>query len=217
MRVNRVAKVVKGGKRFSFSALVVVGDRKGKSWICHRQGRPKIPEEIRKAVEQARKKPRYGRHGRPNDPPMKCATEVGAATSICSSRPRPEPASSPAGRCGPCSSWPAFTISLPSVRADRPDQRGDGAVDRRLRFTADTSKQVARVRGKTVKENLRGTKIHMAEKARIHQTRGALQTERPEAGRGSASGAATAPAWSARRRGRQGSNPFVPAAARARL
>ena len=80
VRINRVAKVVKGGRRFSFSAVIVVGDGNGHVGIgLGKAG--EVPEAIRKGVEDAKKKlirvPLFG-----TTIPHEVRQEFGATTVI---------------------------------------------------------------------------------------------------------------------------------------
>ena len=54
VHINRITKVVKGGRRFGFSALVVVGNQNGKIGVAHAKAK-QVPDAIRKANELARR------------------------------------------------------------------------------------------------------------------------------------------------------------------
>ena len=54
VHINRITKVVKGGRRFGFSALVVVGNQNGKIGIAHAKAK-QVPDAIKKANELAKK------------------------------------------------------------------------------------------------------------------------------------------------------------------
>jgi len=54
VHINRITKVVKGGRRFGFSALVVVGNQKGKIGVAHAKAK-QVPDAIKKATQSAKR------------------------------------------------------------------------------------------------------------------------------------------------------------------
>ena len=117
VEINRVAKVVKGGRRFSFTALVVIGDEVDRVGVGYGKAR-EVPLAITKAVEDAKKNlftvPKHG---------TTITHEIlGRARTrrVCCCAPRArEPASSPAAASAPCSSLPASATSSRRASARR--------------------------------------------------------------------------------------------------
>ena len=112
--INRVAKVVKGGRRFSFTALVVVGDGNGMVGVGYGKAK-EVPAAIAKGVEEAKK--HFFRVPRIATTIPHTVTGEAAAGWCCSSRRAQVPASSPAARCAPCSSAQASATCCRSRKA----------------------------------------------------------------------------------------------------
>ncbi len=166
VHINRVAKVVKGGRRFAFAALVIVGDQKGRAGFGHGKAR-EVPEAIRKATDAAKRALTrvplregrtlhhdvLGRHG---------AGKVFLRAAL------PAPASSPAARCAPYSKRSASRTWWPS-RSARPNPYNV------VRATFDALKHQDSPRSVASRRNLKVSTLQSRRREGRRRSRGRLR------------------------------------------
>jgi small subunit ribosomal protein S5 len=147
VHINRVAKVVKGGRRFGFAALVVVGDQKGRVGFGHGKAR-EVPEAIRKATEEAKRRWSACRCAKAAPCTTTCEGRHGAGKVMLRAAPP---------GTGIIAGGPMRAVSRPSAcTTSWPSRKGSSNPYNMVRATFDALKgqssprQIANKRGKKV-------------------------------------------------------------------
>ena len=145
--INRVSKVVKGGRRFSLTALVVVGDGAGNVGVGMGKSAevPDRHQEGHRGREEEHVQGPAHQRARSRTRSSACSAPAGC----CSSRPLPVPASSPAVRSARCSSSPAsHDVLSKSLGTDNALNMVKAAAEGLQSLSS--ADEIARRRGKTV-------------------------------------------------------------------